>query len=544
MINIQQRAGFLPNVLLLISMGLIVAGGVYFYIEQQVDWLPIVFWVTGAALFIICVVYKRRLSHRQQLQNGSDKNPYAKGRWSLLHWGKSSYLLAVVLVSIVVTVAINYGAYSLPYRWDITQAGQHTLTDSTVNFIESLSSEIEIAVLYVGLPPKYLEDLLEAYNRNSNGKISTKIIDPISDIGQAARFGNVIDGKESKAVVISDTERRDIDFSDTLLTEEKITNALVRVTRHKQSACFLTGHGEFSIANEGGQGLTTFVQLLASNNIASKNLMLGIEESIPVDCDLIVVAGPRSNLTAHEEGLIEGYLIQGGDALFLIESVVITTPNKPLTPLQEVSHPSLNSLLNPWGVDVGVDIVVDLSSHVGDDVGSPATRNYIKHKALTADLDYTFYVRPRSISVLENRRPTIKLAPIVLTQSEAGSWAETNRTLEVHFDEGVDIPGPLPISFVISEDKSQGESSGTRIIVFTDADFITNSYVGQYSNSGMALNVVNWLMETEYAVFLDKKEVKVERLDLTSKQWRIIIAVLFLMPIMIAASGVLVRARV
>ena len=237
------------------------------------------------------------------------------------------------------------------------------------------------------------------------------------------------------------------------------------------------------------------------------------------------------------------YLNLGGDALFLIENVVVTTPDKPLTAEQEDKNPALNSILNQWGVHVGNDIVVDLSSHVGDDVGSPATRNYMRHKAITAGLDYTFYVRPRSVSVLEDRRATIKLAPIVLSASKEKSWGETNRTLAIHFDEGVDTPGPVPLSFVIWEEKEEGEKTDTRIIVFTDSDFLTNAYLNQYSNAAMGLNVVNWLSELDYTVFLDQKEVNVEQLDLTSKQRRMIITLLFLMPLFIAAGGILVWMR-
>jgi hypothetical protein len=46
----------------------------------------------------------------------------------------------------------------------------------------------------------------------------------------------------------------------------------------------------------------------------------------------------------------------------------------------------------------------------------------------------------------------------------------------------------------------------------------------------MGLNIVNWLSELEYKVFLDQKEIKVERLDLTSKQRRKVAAIFSLCP--------------
>jgi ABC-type uncharacterized transport system involved in gliding motility auxiliary subunit len=316
------------------------------------------------------------------------------------------------------------------------------------------------------------------------------------------------------------------------------------VSREERHIYFLTGHGEYDISDKGDQGLSTLAKLLSSNNISSKKLMLGVEEKIPEDCDVLIVAGAHNDLTEKEEPMIEEYLKKGGDALFLIEHVIVTTPDKPLTDEEMHKNPSLNSILNQWGVNIEEDIVVDLSSHVGTDVGCPATRNYMPHKAIIQGLDYTFYVRPRSITVLENRRPSIKVSPIVFTATKIDSWAETNRTLEVHFDETSDRPGPVPISFVILEEKEADDLSQTRIIVFTDADFLTNVFINQYSNAKMGLNIIKWLSELDYQVFIDQKEIKVERLDLTSRQKRKITAILFLIPVFIAAGGIVIWLKV
>jgi hypothetical protein len=159
---------------------------------------------------------------------------------------------------------------------------------------------------------------------------------------------------------------------------------------------------------------------------------------------------------------------------------------------------------------------------------------------------------PRSIRVLEQRRPTIKLAAIVSTASKEKSWAETNRNLEVIFDQGIDTTGPVPISYVVLEEhrekkstpnKEENKISDTRLIVFTDADFLTNVYINQYSNAQMGLNIVNWLAELDYQVFLSSKEIKVERLDLTSKQNRQVVVILFLLPCFFFIAGIIVWLR-
>ncbi len=478
----------------------------------------------------------------------------------------------MIIGSVFLWAGINFSAYTFNQRWDLTSAKQHTLTGNTIELIKGLTQGVQLTAFYVGMPPKYLEDLFKEYERLSEGKIKTEIIDPIVQIGYAAKFGNVISGKEKKVIVQSGGERKDMDFTKTPLSEEELTNAILRVTREARKIYFLTGHREYGINDEGDNGLSTLSKLLSANNISSKELMLGIEDEIPKDCDVLIIAGPHDSLTEKEKTTIEEYLERGGDALFLIEQIIVTTPDNPLTEEEKDRNPSLNSILNKWGINIGNDIVVDLSSHAGGDVGSPATRNYMPHKAIIKNLDYTFYVRPRSISVLEDRRKSIKIAPVVFTVSKEKSWAETNRTLQIQFDETVDTPGPVPIAFVILDPKSQTSQresspdsndsvsrpdsgvhlnqnvgkekiSDTRIIVFTDADFLTNVFINQYSNAEMGLNIINWLSEMDYRIFLDQKEITVEHFDLTSKQKRIIIMILFLMPALVGITGIMTWLR-
>ena len=512
-----------------IGIAMIVCAASYAYVEQSIDLISMSLAILGASLLFVCFIRQRR-SHNRAAR---------KVKWKRAAWFVSSTSLLIVLL-----VGVNYFAHRLPYRWDVTRYNQHTLTQATVAFVEGIEQPIELTAFYVGLPPKYLADLLNEYQRISDGKITINIVDPIQDIAYAAKYGNVISGQERKLIVVSGERRKDVDFSDSPLTEEQLSNALTRVARESRQVYFLTGHGERSLSAKGNESLSLFASLLSSNNIRSKSLMLGIEQTIPDDCDVLIIAGPSTKLTEQEAALVQSYLEQGGDALFLIEAVTISQANVALTAEQEGKNPALNNILNNWGIDVGSDIVVDLSSHIGGDVGSPATRNYVAHKAITDGLDYTFYIRPRSIVALDQRRAGLKLAPIVLTASKEQSWAETNRTLKIDFDAGQDMAGPVAIAYVIWEEKAQDEASDTRIITFTDTDFLSNAYLDQYSNAEMGINIVNWLSELDYAVFLDQKKVKVERLDLTSKQRRIVVALLFLMPLLIAMRGFYLWIRV
>lgn len=525
---VNQKA----SLLFALGMAIIVCVVSYSYIEQVISFITIAAVLFGTLLSLLGFIYKRK--SELKVADAFD-------------WGRFGLFSVAILLLLAFMFTTNYVSERSSYRWDVTKYRQHTLTPATIDFVANMNatseSPVEITAFYVGLPPKYLQDLLAEYERVANGKIVSKIVDPIEDIAYAAKFGNVINGEESKLIIMFDQERKDIDFSEESLSENKLTNALASITRESRLAYFLSGHGELMPGSSDNTGLSLFVALLNANNISSKSLMLGTTQKIPEDCDVLIIAGPRNSLNEQEESLIKAYLEQGGDALFLIEAITLNPSENPseLKKLSEV--PSLNNILNHWGINVGSDVVVDLSSHIGGDQGSPATRNYGQHKAITEGLDYTFYIRPRSISLINERRSSIQLAPIAFSASQDQSWAETNRSLKISFDEGVDIAGPVAMSYVIWEGKEENEASDTRIIAFTDADFLSNAYLNQYSNAAMGLNVVNWLSELDYAVFHDPINIKVERLDLTSKQRRIVTTLLFLMPLLIGLAGILVWLR-
>jgi ABC-type uncharacterized transport system involved in gliding motility auxiliary subunit len=512
-----------------------------FYIEQHFSYLATTLVTMGGMILLVLfgLIIRYSFSQNHNIERG--------GGFSFKRWKKLVTIFCVVTASIAFVGTSHYLANNSEVRWDITQNKQHTLSKNSVEYISTLSKEVQLTAFHVGMPPKYLLDLFKEYTRVSGGVIKTEIVDPIEQIAYASQFGNAINADERKVIVQSGDNRKDIDFSLRTLSEEKITNAIANVGRAPRTVYFLTGHNEYSISDMEFAGLSKFKQLLTDNNITSKTLMLGISQSIPTDCDVLIIAGPKTQLSQNEESIISDYLDKGGDALFLIEHSLVTTPDKPLSARQLQKNPSLNAILNQWGLDVQSDIVVDISNHIGDDVGSPATKNYERHKALTEGLDYTFYVRPRSIRILPQRRASIKHAVIVSTASTENSWAETNRTLDIQFDPGIDTAGPVAFSYVVIEQKNvtlqSHKLSDTRLIVFTDADFLSNAYINQYSNAQMGLNLVNWLAELDYKTFLSAKETKVERLDLTSKQKRQVIVILFLLPFILIIVGLVVWLR-
>ena len=216
------------------------------------------------------------------------------GRISWLVYFKRGLSVFIYCSMLIAALAlINYLALRYNFHRDVTQNKQHTLTDNTLKLIKALKRGVRLTAFYVGLPPKYLEDLLKEYERGSNGKIKSEIIDPMVDLGTAARFGHVISAKESKLIAQSGGERKDVDFSGEPLNEEAVDNAVMHVTRKACHAYFLAGHGEYSVTGDEAQGLSKLATLLSENNIISDSLLLGTQGKMPQDADLLIAAGPH-----------------------------------------------------------------------------------------------------------------------------------------------------------------------------------------------------------------------------------------------------------
>ena len=458
-----------------------------------------------------------------------------------LHHQYRVRILAGLISIIAFYVAINYLGVVFEKRVDVTQFRQHTLLPETLERVAEIASDVKMTAFVVGLPPKYLSDLFAEYERVSEGKITTEIIDPLVNIGYAAQFGEVIKGDEKRVFVQSGGERRDIDFTKQPLSQEQIGNALMQVTRKSRTVCFVTGHGERRLFKDDPEDLSTFAKHLLANNIIGKEVALDLQGGVPSNCAALVVAGPKNFLSDREQKIIQSYLNVGGDALFMPENVIVSSPDKPLTPEEKKKNPSLNSILENWGLKVADDIVVDLVSHASGDVGSPATRNYLPHRAIVGNLDYTFFVRPRSISMLKGRRESINVAPLILTSSKTDSWGESNRYLNVKFDPGQDRAGPVPIAYAAME--RHEDESITRIVTITDVDFISNAYIKSYSNAQLGINAINWLTESDYEAFLSQQDYEVKRLDLTSRQKRQVLFILFLGPFLMISCGMLIWMR-
>src|SRR5206468_13116749 len=100
--------------------------------------------------------------------------------------------------------------------------------------------------------------------------------------------------------------------------EEKLTNALVKVTRSgKRIVYVVKGHGEREIGNSERGGLSQAKEQMEKANYEVKELVLARETKVPDDAAVVMVPGPRTDLFPQELTALDVYIGRGGKAFFM-----------------------------------------------------------------------------------------------------------------------------------------------------------------------------------------------------------------------------------
>ncbi len=440
-------------------------------------------------------------------------------------------------------VGANWAAHNHNLRWDLTVSRSHSLGPRTLQILGGLAENVKLTAFYPGVAPESVSDLLDEFGRNSGGRVTTELLDPLHNLGYAAQFGNKIDAGERVVYITAGKQRESLDCSEKPLDENRLSAAIYRVATEKRKVYFLKGHNEYGWQNPEADGYSKLATALEELNLHVSGLELSTAGRVPDDCGVLIVGGARSAAGPDEQKEIRRYLDEGGHALFLVESAHRTQAAE-LTELEKRLNPTWNEVLSDWGVTMGDDVVVDVANHMGQDVGCPATSKYPDHDKIIKGLGITFYVRPRSIAFARPEKRQVLFAPLVTTLENETSWAETDKKLFIQFTPGKDVQGPVTIAAVLMQDpKSWKDGRQTKLVVIGDADFVTNQYTGRYSNLDLVVNSVSWLAQREILLGDENQAPPEARLEMTSRDLKLAVGGLCMVPLAAALLGMAVWVR-
>jgi ABC-type uncharacterized transport system involved in gliding motility auxiliary subunit len=447
-----------------------------------------------------------------------------------------------LLIVLGILIAINYIGSRQNKRWDLTAAKQFSLSDQSRNVLQKLDAPLHMMVFAQNTDFQQFQDRIREYEYSSK-QVTTEYIDPdqkqaIARQNQVQQYGTIVINYKGR------TERV------TTNTEQDITNGIIKVVSGQQRKLYFTsGHGEKDPTSTEREGYNGIGEALKRENYTVEKVVIAQQGSVPEDASVVVVAGPKQDFFAPEVDALRKYLDKQGKLLLLLDP-----PDTPsAAPL-----PNLTALAHDWGMDVGNDLVVDISGMgqlFGASEGMPVAANYPQHAVTERFNVMTVYPLARSVNPVSGGVNGHTAQPIVQTSER--SWAETNlkaifsgQQTKMDPAEGDKI-GPITIAAAASAaapsptpaDPSKPEPDApkpeTRVAVYGDSDFAVNAYLGFAGNRDLLMNTIGWLSQQENLISIRPKEPEDRRLTMTATQQNNVVWLTWvIIPLMVVGSGV------
>ncbi len=260
--------------------------------------------------------------------------------------------LSVALVLLLAIILVNVVATALPAdvkKLDMTDQKMYSVSDSTKREVAKNETAVELYLISSGGEAGLASDgvQLDAFLDNLaavNKKISYKLIDSLIEPDFAASMG--LESVANMSVIVKSPLRsRVLNLSDFFsyyidgvgkvnetnamyyyyyygLTptyvfdgEALLLGALRYVTDPNLPVMYmLSGHSETALS-------TTLLEILDSANITAASVTLSTLNSVPADCDLLLINAPQTDFTEAETQLLLRYLENGGTVM------LVTTPD-------------------------------------------------------------------------------------------------------------------------------------------------------------------------------------------------------------------------
>ena len=467
------------------------------------------------------------------------------------------------ILTVVELISVNH--YT---RWDLTPGKFFSLSPKSIQLLEKIDREkkkIEVLAFMQKSSQAALDEILNQYAQRTK-QMSHRLVDLDANPAIAKKYdvdayGTFVvvhhlekDGEKAKdnspGAQGADKEGKEKkNFrSEKIydLSENAIANAILKTTQTEQKKVyFLTGHGERQYVGQSRESLRGLSMGLRDDNYAVKDLLLLREKGVPPDSSLIIIAAPKNDLDEKESKAIEEYLNKGGKLLVLVEP--------------DTSAKRLFDLLAKYGFEVPESIVVDPSSVrfalVGGNEVTPFVVDYGIHK-ITEKLKGLATVFPTVRKVSAKSDPDRGLFAETIGRTGRGSFSVKPliKNDELTIDTSSKKDGPVPIGAAVrvkletftakAAKKNENSMPEARIVVFGDADFASDAYIGAQGNSNLMFNTVNWLSGEEDLIAIRPKARVATPMVIGAGEGTFVqLFALGLMPLLVVLSGAAVYIR-
>lgn len=384
---------------------------------------------------------------------------------------------------------------------DMTAGQRFTLSAETEAILARVTRPIRITGFYTpsALRLRQVDDaFFRLYEVATNGLITREYIDPDENPALRDAFGVTEDG----AVYVSYLNPDGTAALNTIARvprgtsqERDMTGAIARLLfAGTLTVYFETSHSTLAWDDVGQQGLSGINNGMRENGLITATLRLAdlaeSGRSIPRDAAAVILARPTTDLSDAEINVLDEYLKRGGGLLILADAIF--NPNAFLRRDGAFSrylwdHYGLRALdavvvePNPaYSVRTSLDILsaaVFTDTDLGARLGAEDTR--------------TLFSLARGLEVNESPPAGAINGRVIMSSPE--SYGETDlqtlaQTNTYSFDPNTDLIGPLT-----TVAWAANESTGARIVLIGDADFVTNGQITTGGNGILFTDSISWL---------------------------------------------------
>lgn len=417
--------------------------------------------------------------------------------------------------------------YSAQFDW--TADGRMTLSEASRKVLDMLPGPVKVTA-YAREEKALRSRITDHVGKFSRYKpdLTLQFVNPDTQPDKVRELGISADGE-----LMAEYQNRSERIADA--TEPSLANALQRLAHaREQHVVFLEGHGDRSPKGHANHDLGQFGDELGRKGINLSMINLAVTPDIPGNTDLLVVASPNVNLLAGEVKLIQDYVTQGGNLLWLGEPGDLHG----LAPLaQQLGLKSLPGMVVDASTQLfGIDdptfaLVAEYPPHAIT-MGFDAMTLFPKAAALTTEVDSNEFERTVLLSTLRR------------------SWTETGPVegkIQFDADKG-EHEGPLTIAYSLTRPIERKPANGQadpnqkpkeqRIVVIGDGDFLSNSFLGNGGNLELGLNLVHWLTENDQFINIPAKTARDRNLNLSDLAASLIgLGYLIIVPVALIATG-------
>jgi hypothetical protein len=438
---------------------------------------------------------------------------FSRGR----KWAIAFNVIVATAAVFLILIGVNYISHRFAFkRFYLSTNSRIQLSPRTIGLLRSLTNTVEATIYYDKEEPLYgdIVALLKEYQAHTT-KLTIKTVDYYTDFGAAQelklKYADQLGAATNRDFVIFDCDSRHKFVDGNSLSdyhfglkksddpkdpqphpyrertgfsgEEHFSAAIFAVTQAKPlNAYFLQGHGEHSpddTTDDAGYG--KLADVFHRNYVYTPvlNGLLGTN-AIPADCNLLVIAGPRSEFSDVESNKIAEYLNQGGRLLALFD---VTSTNRDI---------GLEDILAKWNVRVTHSVVADPNQEVHNVHGFFAISALAIH-------DVTKPVLSARIGIFDPR-------PVGRIKATSSSAVDEPQVTELAFSSTnsflTDNPGAgqhyFPLITAVERSVAKGVSvtrGTTRMVIAGDSLFLDNQIIGLNNNEDFADSAINWLLD-------------------------------------------------